>query len=266
MEVHHPHHPTHKKDWKEYITEFIMLFAAVSLGFLAENFREQYIEKERAHELLESFMADVHVNVKLLDSLIEGNRKMIMKNDSAILYLMKNDKIELERLYELLPLQSFRYLNNNETYDQMKSSGSLRYIKDQKLLRNIIEYNNISKATEYRSVAYEAEYIGDDYTNTLQKWMPPEIAIKRHTTPYMKRNDYKKMMRTPEDVRLMNELDRLTINKIHIVEGQGIIRMRKELIPVISRKGSLVSGSEALMIRTRAQADVLIKYYNNLKH
>ena len=129
-----------------------------------------------------------------------------------------------------------------------------------------IEYNNISKATEYRSVAYEAEYIGDDYTNTLQKWMPPEIAIKRHTTPYMKRNDYKKMMRTPEDVRLMNELDRLTINKIHIVEGQGVIRMRKELIPVISRKGSLVSGSEALMIRTRAQADVLIKYYNNLKH
>ena len=243
-----------------------MLFAAVSLGFLAENFREQYIEKERAHELLESFMADVHVNVKLLDSLIEGNRKMIMKNDSAILYLMKNDKIELERLYELLPLQSFRYLNNNETYDQMKSSGSLRYIKDQNLLRNIIEYNNISKATEYRSVAYEAEYIGDDYTNTLQKWMPPEIAIKRHTTPYMKRNDYKKMMKTPEDVRLMNELDRLTINKIHIVEGQGVIRMRKELIPVISRKGSLVSGSEALMIRTRAQADVLIKYYNNLKH
>ena len=96
--------------------------------------------------------------------------------------------------------------------------------------------------------------------------MPPEIAIKRHTTPYMKRNDYKKMMKTPEDVRLMNELDRLTINKIHIVEGQDVIRMRKELIPVISRKGSLVSGSEALMIRTRAQADVLIKYYNQLKH
>jgi hypothetical protein len=82
----------------------------------------------------------------------------------------------------------------------------------------------------------------------------------------MKRNDYKKMMKTPEDVRLMNELDGLTINKIHIVEGQEVIRMRKELIPVISRKGSLVSGSEALMIRTRAQADVLIKYYNQLKH
>lgn len=34
MEVHHPHHPTHKKKWSEYITEFVMLFAAVTLGFL----------------------------------------------------------------------------------------------------------------------------------------------------------------------------------------------------------------------------------------
>ena len=45
MEVHHPHHLTHKKNWKEYITEFLMLFFAVTLGFFAENYREHQIEK-----------------------------------------------------------------------------------------------------------------------------------------------------------------------------------------------------------------------------
>ncbi len=30
MEVHHPHHPTHKKKWSEYLIEFLMLFAAVT--------------------------------------------------------------------------------------------------------------------------------------------------------------------------------------------------------------------------------------------
>lgn len=40
MEVHHPHHPTHKKKWSEYIIEFVMLFTAVTLGFIAENIRE----------------------------------------------------------------------------------------------------------------------------------------------------------------------------------------------------------------------------------
>ena len=52
MEVHHPHHPTHKKKWSEYIIEFVMLFAAVTLGFLAENIREhQIIEKHKIQNL-----------------------------------------------------------------------------------------------------------------------------------------------------------------------------------------------------------------------
>ena len=41
MEVHkHPHHVTHKKKWVEYVLEFVMLFFAVFLGFIAENIRE----------------------------------------------------------------------------------------------------------------------------------------------------------------------------------------------------------------------------------
>ena len=40
MEVHkHPHHVTHKKKWGEYLLEFLMLFLAVFLGFVAENIR-----------------------------------------------------------------------------------------------------------------------------------------------------------------------------------------------------------------------------------
>ena len=41
MEVHH--HPDlhhEKKKWKEYFLEFLMIFLAVTLGFIAENIRE----------------------------------------------------------------------------------------------------------------------------------------------------------------------------------------------------------------------------------
>ena len=48
MEVHkHPHHITHKKKWGEYLLEFFMLFLAVFLGFVAENFREHQVEHQR---------------------------------------------------------------------------------------------------------------------------------------------------------------------------------------------------------------------------
>jgi hypothetical protein len=59
MEVHHSHHPTHKKKWSEYIIEFVMLFAAVTLGFFAENQREHYVEGLRETQFMESLMEDL---------------------------------------------------------------------------------------------------------------------------------------------------------------------------------------------------------------
>ena len=45
MELHHPHQVTHKKKLGEYTLEFLMLFLAVFLGFVAENVRETSVER-----------------------------------------------------------------------------------------------------------------------------------------------------------------------------------------------------------------------------
>lgn len=262
MEVHHPHHPTHKKQWKEYITEFVMLFLAVSLGFLAENIREQYIEKERAHELLESFLHDVSENVILLDSLISNDSKMIIKNDSSILYLMENNQVDLDSFFKFLPVSSYRYISNNETYDQMKSSGSLRYIKDTTLLRKIIAYNNASKAAEFRSITQEFEYTAHEYTEAIQKWMPGEIAAKRHAAPFITRPLFKRLLKDKNDSVLMNRLNKAGEGKKFTVKGSQYEQMRKELIPVISRKTFLMSASATYMYTTYDLAKELLAFYH----
>ena len=59
MEVHHPHHPTHKKKWSEYIIEFVMLFAAVTLGFIAENIREHDIMNKNTNKSLITLYKDI---------------------------------------------------------------------------------------------------------------------------------------------------------------------------------------------------------------
>ena len=61
MEVHHPHHHSGhvKKKFQEYLSEFLMLFAAVTLGFFAENMREHYVEREREHQYMQSFYEDL---------------------------------------------------------------------------------------------------------------------------------------------------------------------------------------------------------------
>ena len=112
MEVHHAPHLGHKKLVKEYFLEFFMLFLAVSLGFLAENIREHYVEKERSNELVSSFIKDVETNIIYIDSLMKNNHSLIMKNDSSIYYLMTNNNINLDSFYYFLPLTSYRYISN----------------------------------------------------------------------------------------------------------------------------------------------------------
>ncbi|MCF8429930.1 MAG: hypothetical protein K9G64_07335, partial [Bacteroidia bacterium] len=62
MEVHHHTHdqasPHHKKNWKNYFWEFLMLFMAVFCGFLAEYQLEHKIEKEREIQYIYSLIND----------------------------------------------------------------------------------------------------------------------------------------------------------------------------------------------------------------
>src|SRR5262245_40925991 len=63
MEVHkHPHDVMHKKNWVEYFLEFLMLFLAVFLGFLAENQREHIVDRRREKELMTEFVNDLKLD------------------------------------------------------------------------------------------------------------------------------------------------------------------------------------------------------------
>lgn len=77
MEVHHhahnPAEPHHKKNWKSYFWEFLMLFLAVFCGFLAEYQLEHKIEKERGRQYIESFYNDLIADTAIISTAIMYN-------------------------------------------------------------------------------------------------------------------------------------------------------------------------------------------------
>ena len=100
MEVHHPHHPTHKKKWSEYIIEFVMLFAAVTLGFFAENVREHQIVEHKTQQNLESVIFDLKKDSTLLQDRLKEYRKASLMlenlNNLSINYqLSRNSFLEI---------------------------------------------------------------------------------------------------------------------------------------------------------------------------
>ena len=67
MEVHHHAHdpaaPHHKKNWKSYFWEFLMLFLAVFCGFLAEYQLEHKIERDREKAYMKGIVENLQYDI-----------------------------------------------------------------------------------------------------------------------------------------------------------------------------------------------------------
>jgi hypothetical protein len=177
MEVHHPHHPTHKKKWSEYIIEFVMLFAAVTLGFFAENVREHQIIEHKTHQNLESVVLDLKE-----DSVLIQDRIKEYQNASKYLFELNDLFID----YQLNRVTKDEYINkvlvisdslifgtsfyiNNSSYKNTIASGSFSNINSTELKRTISNYYEVL-GTKLNDNNMILDDVAEYYTvNTLPK-------------------------------------------------------------------------------------------------
>ncbi len=147
----HPGNLHHKK-WKEYLSEFLMLFLAVSAGFFAENIREHYIEHERAKEFSGSLLSDLKEDTVALNNAIDFSKRKINVVDSFYT-LMETPGVKINDTliyyYAGLAIKVEPYQRSSNTYEQMKASGSLRYLKE-KLSNKLDDYDVQGKRVETR--------------------------------------------------------------------------------------------------------------------
>ena len=157
MEVHHPHHPNHKKNWKEYITEFLMLFFAVTLGFLAENSREHYVEKQREIELAKSLYNEMKTDSINLEKVIAFR----IKKESYLDYMYRNyngdvDNDSLQKIFQVADYIGVAsnsqtiFEPRNAIVSQLLSSGMMRYFKDEVIQNDLHDIINIAEQVKVR--------------------------------------------------------------------------------------------------------------------
>ena len=159
MEVHHHSSPapggahTPRKKWTHYLWEFLMLFFAVFCGFLAEYQLEHMIERERARKFLQSMLVDVRTNIANLDSLIKQDNGHIANHDSLVNWLL-TDSVSIDRAAFAQKMGAVwvrNFLVRKETYDQMKASGSLRYVGSIEFLKKMMDYERITNFAQFRN-------------------------------------------------------------------------------------------------------------------
>lgn len=133
MEVHkHPHHVTHKKKWGEYLLEFTMLFLAVFLGFLVENYREHQIEKERGKQYIESFYEDLKTDTANISSYIDFDDTKLksLANLASCYNIISQNRKETSCLLDLIKNSSLNrpFKKTERTLNQLSSAGGFRLL------------------------------------------------------------------------------------------------------------------------------------------
>jgi hypothetical protein len=170
MEVHHHSHTSRKK-WTNYFWEFLMLFLAVVCGFFAEYQLEHKIEKDRARQFLQSMVVDVRTNVKNLDSLLTQDKIIIANHDELVNWLLQDsaiiDRAAFAKKMGAVWVRNF--LVRKETYEQMKSSGSLRYVGNIEFLKKMMDYERITNFAQYRNQEFEKKYYTELFIPALYK-------------------------------------------------------------------------------------------------
>jgi hypothetical protein len=154
MEVHH--HSHHPKKWKEYLTEFIMLFAAVTLGFFAENQREHVVERHREKQYLESLMGDLAKDKQEMTFARNFTTNQIAGLDTAIDLLTNGiwNAENIKTMYRVsLRTGGTRPITFIDRTSSQLRSGGMRLIEDKNISNLITEYwQLIAQLNEFENI------------------------------------------------------------------------------------------------------------------
>jgi len=168
MEVHHHpdlHHK--KKNWKEYVLEFLMIFLAVTLGFFAETIRENISEKHREKDYIAGLINNVQNDISDLKGLVSRNDTELKGIDSLMKISKNNftniavqDSIFFYSLQHTISLHIFQF--NDLTLVQLRNAGGYSLIKTNGVADSIALYES-----KNNDIKIQERFVTDYY---VQAW------------------------------------------------------------------------------------------------
>jgi hypothetical protein len=164
MEVHHHPDIHHKpKKWKEYFLEFLMIFLAVTLGFIAENLREHITDSAKEKQYIAGFIRNLKDDTANFRRVIEFDKQQVKGVDSMLKLAHVNMAIDSNR--KLFYHIAFRYFyssssfkSNDATLMQLKSTGDYRLIEKDHVADSLTTYDADIRNIYSEGAYYEAYF------------------------------------------------------------------------------------------------------------
>jgi len=244
MEVHkHPHHVIHKKKWGEYLLEFSMIFLAVFLGFLAENWREDIVEHMREKQFMTSLVKDLELDTVQLVNIRGFRLDRLNRIDSIFSFFATHSSNSVPLSQYQLIRQIYGHIafyQNSGTLDQLKNASGLRLIRKRTIVDSIEAYDQQIKKMILRD-GYESDRMIYN-SQIVNKMFDGRRLLKIHadTTFYHKRPPPLETTTAINPIYVGEYLNQLYTYRLIVqnnLELQATIRRKGKFLIELIKKG-----------------------------
>ena len=146
MEFYHPHGNHQNRNFKDYISEFIMIFIAITGGFFMENMREHVVEHHKEKEYIVRLIRDIKQDTTDLKYFMQWNKEQMQELDSLRILIDKPvSSIDPDKFIALLSNDlndCHLFTPRDITMSQLKNTGGLRLIENSTVSDSIVIYYN----------------------------------------------------------------------------------------------------------------------------
>ena len=202
MEVHHHPELPHgeKKRFKEYILEFLMIFLAVTMGFIAENIREHFSDNSKENEYIVGLVKNLGVDTARLKDVIKSTKHQIDGFDSLI-HVSKTRLAQIP-VQDSLYLMTARYIyyandfkDDDITLTQLRNAGGYRLIRNNDVTDSIAEYESRIKDIngEFADMFTSLEKARDNANFVFDLNMGHNFRLHPTSTPVLITSDNEKI-------------------------------------------------------------------------
>ena len=234
MEVHHHPH-VEKKSFKEYLLEGLMIFLAVSMGFIAENIREHITDSKLEKEFIESIVVDLKNDQESFNKQIEFLNQRNLVADSLITLITGPKPINNTADFYFWSRQITRHnimLITTATFDEMKFGSFFRLINKKGVSKQIVDYYNQIQVLNYFEKAVENN--GDEFRSLYKQIVQPFDFIKTldKNTARIIRLNYNPSLKNNTEV-----LDQM------VLQANAIISLRTAMenqVKIMKNKGTSI--------------------------
>lgn len=236
-----------KSNWKKYAMEFLMVFAAISLGFFADNQREKWGENTRGVQYAQRLVEDLDLDSIRMEE-VKVNYAIKEQQINTLIPLMQaglGGKPFLDSLFAYFTLPGanslvtgISFVENLATRDELRS-GNMRLIRSDSIVRHLSVYARkeqifMGNQTRYREKRIELLELMEEVYDM------PRLGLERlegkKPVPHVLPIDPKQLRKVANAVaHLQGMLSNMESNVETIAEERRLLR--KLLIGYIEENG-----------------------------